>query len=115
MNGQIVAILESRLGVQLAELIAKRGGKPTAALERHAIDSAVFTSASQVHNLFEYARTQNKSGDLAAKLNSTLVASIGPVCTAALARFSVTAGLEARPPKLGPLLEALDAALSGRR
>ncbi len=28
MNGQTVAILESRLGERLAELIAKRGGKP---------------------------------------------------------------------------------------
>ena len=28
MNGQTVAILESRLGAQIVELIAKRGGKP---------------------------------------------------------------------------------------
>lgn len=83
-----------------------------AALERREIDSAVFTSASQIHNLFELARTLDKSGTLAANLNLTLVASIGPVCTAALAQHGVKAGLEASPPKLGPLVNALDAALS---
>lgn len=82
------------------------------ALERHEIASVVFTSASQVHNLFGYAQTLGKSGALAANLNSTLIASIGPVSTAALAHFGVRAGLEASPPKLGPLVTALDAALS---
>lgn len=82
------------------------------ALERREIDSVVVTSASQIHNLFELAKTLNKHGTLAAHLNSTLVASIGPVCSAALARFGVKPGLEASPPKLGPLVNALDAALS---
>lgn len=82
------------------------------ALDRRGIDSVVFTSASQIHNLFELAQTLSKSDKLAANLNATLVASIGPVCTAALAQHGVKAGLEARPPKLGPLLDALDAALS---
>ena len=81
-------------------------------LERRGVDSVVFTSASQIYNLFELAQTLNKSGDLAANLNATLVASIGPVCTAALARFGVKPAIEASPPKLGPLVNALDAALS---
>lgn len=85
-----------------------------AALERREIDSVVFTSASQAHNLFELARTLGKGDTLAANLNSTLVASIGPVSTAALAQFGVKAGLEASPPKLGPLVTALDGALSRR-
>jgi len=84
------------------------------ALERKAIDSTVFTSASQVHNLFEVARTLKRDATLAANLNATLVASIGPVCSAALAQFGVHAELEARPPKLGPLINALDAALAAR-
>lgn len=88
----------------LAELIA--------ALARREIDSVVFTSASQVQNLFDFARSTNTSADLAANLNATLVASIGPVCTTALTHAGVKTGLEARPPKLGPLLNALDAALS---
>lgn len=83
-----------------------------ASLARGEIASVVFTSASQVHNLFGIARTLGKSDMLAADLNATLIASIGPVCTAALAQYGVKAGLEARPPKLGPLVNALDEALS---
>ena len=82
------------------------------ALERREIDAVVVTSASQIHNLFELARTLDKAGSLAANLNATLVASIGPVCSAALAQLGIKPGLEASPPKLGPLLNALDDALS---
>jgi uroporphyrinogen-III synthase len=45
-------------------------------------------------------------------LNRTLVASIGPVASAALRELGVKVGLEASPPKLGALLAALDKALS---
>jgi uroporphyrinogen-III synthase len=45
-------------------------------------------------------------------LNATLVASIGPVASAALREVDVRVGLEARPPKLGALLAALDHALA---
>jgi uroporphyrinogen-III synthase len=45
-------------------------------------------------------------------LNATLVVSIGPVCTAALAQYGVRPRVEANPPKLGPLMNALDQALS---
>ena len=83
-----------------------------AALERHEIASVVFTSASQVHNLFDFAQTRDEDKNLAANLNATLVASIGPVSTAALTHFGVRPALEASPPKLGPLVNALDAALS---
>ncbi len=83
-----------------------------AALERREIASVVLTSASQIQNLFEVAKSLNKADTLAASLNATLVASIGPVCSAALLRFGVRPGLEASPPKLGPLINALDAALS---
>ncbi len=83
-----------------------------AALGCYDVASVVFTSASQVHNLFEFARTLGKHETLAANLNATLVASIGPVSTTALAHFGVTAKLEAKPPKLGPLVNALDAALT---
>jgi hypothetical protein len=47
-------------------------------------------------------------------LNATLVASIGPVCSRALRAHGVTIALEASPPKLGPLVQAIDAALTGR-
>lgn len=84
------------------------------ALERREIDAVAFTSASQVHHLFDVAQQHGAGGSLAAHLNRTLVASIGPVCTAALTHFGVTIGLEPRPPKLGPLVNALDEALSRR-
>jgi hypothetical protein len=37
---------------------------------------------------------------------------VGPVSSDALRKFKVKIGLEARPPKLGPLMNALDKALS---
>jgi uroporphyrinogen-III synthase len=88
----------------LAELIE--------ALERGEVDATVFTSASQAHNLFSFAQKLGREGPLAADLSRTLVASIGPVCSAALREHGVTIALEASPPKLGPLVAALDRALS---
>ena len=83
------------------------------ALERSTVDAVVFTSASQVHNLFTVAERVARAATLRGALNATCVASIGPVCSAALQRHGVTIDIEASPPKLGPLLDALDAALSG--
>jgi uroporphyrinogen-III synthase len=80
-----------------------------AALARGEVDAAVFTSASQAHNLFALAE---EPGELARDLNRALVASIGPVCSAALRSHGVEVGLEASPPKLGPLVAALEKALS---
>jgi uroporphyrinogen-III synthase len=82
------------------------------ALGRGEIDAVVVTNAAQVHNLFELAERQGRAEALRESLNRALVASIGPVASAALARFQVKVGLEASPPKLGPLVAALDAALS---
>jgi uroporphyrinogen-III synthase len=82
------------------------------ALEREQVDATVFTSASQAHNLFALAQKIGKQGPLAANLNRTLVASIGPVCSVALREHGVRIALEAKPPKLGPLVAALDRALS---
>ena len=58
------------------------------------------------------ARRLGSDGSLATNLNRTLIASIGPVCSAALRGYGVNIGLEAKPPKLGPLVAALDPALS---
>ena len=82
------------------------------ALERAQVDATVFTSASQAHNLFALAGKLGRQGSLAANLSRTLVASIGPVCSAALEEHGVRIALEASPPKLGPLVAALDRALS---
>jgi uroporphyrinogen-III synthase len=81
------------------------------ALERGEVDATVFTSASQAHNLFALARRMGKEAPLPAGLNRTLVASIGPVCSAALRTHGVNSAVEASPPKLGPLVDALEKAL----
>lgn len=119
-NEKLEAALQAR-GAEVVEVPTYRWALPqdTAplvtlmdALDGNKVDAAVFTSASQAGNLFALADTLGRRGAVAAGLNRTLVASVGPVCTAALAHFGVKAGLEARPPKMGPLVAALDAALS---
>ena len=82
-------------------------------LDAHRIDATVFTSASQAQNLFSFADTLGRRGSLAANLNATLVASVGPVCSEALKGLGVHVNVEPSPPKMGPLVAALDTALSG--
>ena len=77
------------------------------ALDRGEIDAAVFTSASQVRNLFAVAEQHAGPNHLRRRLNAVVVASIGPVCSDALAKAGVKVTLEASPPKLGPLVEML--------
>jgi len=81
-------------------------------IEQRGVDAVAFTNAAQVYNLFELATTLGRADALHSGLNSTLVASVGPVCSDALKKFGVTVGLEASPPKLGPLISALEQALS---
>ncbi len=83
-------------------------------LDRTEVDAVVFTSASQVHNLMAVAAREDRVTSLRVALNATLIASIGPVCSAALTEAGIAVRLEASPPKLGPMLEALDAAFAGR-
>ncbi len=119
-NEKLEAALHAR-GAEVVEVPTYRWALPqdTAplvalmdALERNVVDAAVFTSASQAYNLFGLADTLGRKAAVAAGLNRTLVASVGPVCTAALAEFGVTAGVEASPPKMGPLVAALETALA---
>jgi uroporphyrinogen-III synthase len=73
-------------------------------LQRGEMDAVLFTNAEQVRNLFAVS----KDKDLKGALNRTLVASIGPVASAALREAGVTIGVEASPPKLGALLSAVE-------
>ena len=82
------------------------------ALESRRVDAIAITNAAQVYNLFDLAGRLGRAEALRAGLNRTLVASVGPVSSHALRKFGVTVALEASPPKLGPLVEALEAALS---
>jgi uroporphyrinogen-III synthase len=120
VNVELDRALESR-GAQVAEIPTYRWSLPqdtrplrdlVVSLERGEVDAAVFTNAEQARNLFAVARELGKSEALKDALNRTLVASIGPVASAALREANVQIALEASPPKLGALLNALDSALS---
>ena len=83
------------------------------ALERREVDAVVVTSASQVRNLFAVAERERRVDALRAGLAHTLIASVGPVSSRALRDAGLDVGVEASPPKLGPLMDALAAALRG--
>jgi len=72
------------------------------------IDALAVTNAEQVRNLLLVGNKAN----LKDALNRLVVASIGPVASAALREAGVRIGVEASPPKLGPLLDALEAYLT---
>ena len=119
-NRELQAALESE-GAEVIEIVTYRWALPedTAplqrlidALGRDEIDLVAFTSASQASNLFAVAQCHGKETSLKQSLVRTLVASIGPVCSAALRKLAVRVDIEAHPPKLGPFIDAINAALS---
>jgi uroporphyrinogen-III synthase len=119
-NRELQRALEAR-SAKVIEIKTYRWGLPDNiaplvelidALARDQIDVVAFTSASQANNLFAVAAQIAKQEPLKIGLNRTLVASIGPVCTAALARLGVKVMIEPRPPKLGPFIMAINEALS---
>jgi len=72
------------------------------------VDVAIFTSAHQVENAFEYAARLGLAQALRdACDHAVLVASIGPVTNEALARHGVHADLSPDQPKLGALVDCL--------
>jgi len=75
---------------------------------RGGVDVAIFTSAHQVDNAFEYAARVNLAQPLrAAFAKGVLVAAIGPITSEALARHGVHADLSPEQPKLGALVDCL--------
>jgi uroporphyrinogen-III synthase len=116
-NRELDAALEAR-GAEVIEIPTYRWSLPkdtaplaelVGRLERGEMDAVLFTNAEQVRNLFAVSKNLNK--DVKASLNNTFVASIGPVASAALRDAGVKIALEAKPPKLGALLSAVDGAL----
>jgi len=103
-NHELQAELESE-GADVTEIVTYRDK----------IDLVAFTSASQASNLFTVAQCDGKQESLKQSLGRTLVASIGPVCSVALRKLAVRVDIEAKPPKLGPFIEAINAALSDPR
>jgi uroporphyrinogen-III synthase len=119
-NVELDRALEAR-GAQVTEIPTYRWSLPAdtqpleqliGALERGAMHAVVFTNGEQVRNLFAVAKKLGRESGLRSALNRTLVASIGPVASAALREFEISVGLESKPPKLGALMSALDTALS---
>ena len=117
VNVELDRALEAR-GAQVTEIPTYRWSLPAdtaplerliGALERGELHAVVFTNAEQARNLFAVAKNKAALRDA---LNRTLVASIGPVASAALREHQVEVGLESSPPKLGALMSALDSALS---
>ena len=83
---------------EIIEIVTYRWGLPEDttpllrlidALGRDEIDLVAFTSASQASNLFTIAQYDGKEASLKQSLGRTLVASIGPVCSAALRKLGV--------------------------
>lgn len=118
-NAELDHALEAR-GARVVEVPVYRWALPQDtkpmvelldALALGRVDAVAFTNAAQVRNLFELAEQLGRRKALDAALKSTLVASIGPVCTRALDEHGVKAGIEASPPKLGPFVQALETAL----
>jgi uroporphyrinogen-III synthase len=119
-NQALREALEKR-GARVEEIATYRWALPAdtqplkeflAALARSSVDAVVFTSAVQIYNLYTVAENMGRAPQLADQLNRLVVGSIGPVCSRALREHGVTPSFEASPPKLGPLVEGLDAALS---
>jgi uroporphyrinogen-III synthase len=119
-NAELQAALAGR-GAEVVEIATYRWSVPQdtapllhliAALSRGEVDLVAFTSASQAGNLFAVARQHDSEALLRQGLSRTIVASIGPVCSAALRRLAVKVDVEAQPPKLGPFIGAIQAALT---
>jgi uroporphyrinogen-III synthase len=83
-------------------------------LRADVVDAVVFTSAAQVRNLFAVVGASEGEDALRASLVRTRVVSIGPVCSEALRGAGLRVDSEAKPPKLGFLIAALESALAAR-
>lgn len=108
-------------GARIVELATYRWALPQdlkplqkllAALANSSVDAVVFTSAVQLQNLFNVAESLHSDRLLADQLNQVVIASIGPICSKALMVRGIRPTFEASPPKLGPLLEGLERALT---
>jgi len=72
------------------------------------VDAVVFTSQIQARHLFLIAADTVSPDELARALNTqTVVASVGPTCTAVLRDLGVTPHVEPEHPKVGHLIKAL--------
>lgn len=72
------------------------------------LDFTAFTSAAQVHMLFQIAGGEASAAELTSWLRErTVVAAVGPVCAAALRDHGVSPSIQPEQPKMVPLVRAL--------
>jgi uroporphyrinogen-III synthase len=69
------------------------------------VDVVLFTAAIQVHHLLQVAEEMGVKGSLVSALKKTIVASIGPVTSGALAEYGIPISLEPTHPKMGFLVK----------
>jgi uroporphyrinogen-III synthase len=80
------------------------------------VDILLFTSANQLSNVLAIAdKIGHLDGIRAAIVQRTLVASIGPTCSEALADNGFPVQFEASPPKMGPLVRGAIEAWRSRK
>jgi uroporphyrinogen-III synthase len=75
------------------------------ALLGHEVDVAMFTASVQLQHLLEIASRTQRSSEVIAALNHTVVASIGPVTSGELHRQGVAVDIEPSHPKMGFLVK----------
>jgi len=75
-----------------------------AALIAGSIDVVLLTSAMQIHNLMRVATEGGLADQARTALASTVIGSIGPICSEALAAYGLAADLEPTHPKMGQLV-----------
>jgi uroporphyrinogen-III synthase len=74
------------------------------AIEHGKVDVVVLTSGVQLTHLWVVAQQLGKEASLRQGLERTVIASIGPTCTAEIRRHGLTPDLEASHPKMGILI-----------
>lgn len=106
-----------RAGAELIEVYPYEWGEPVDVGPVHAlldrlvageVDITAFTSASQVHILFQIARAQGREVEVGEALrHRTVTAALGPVCAAALHDHGVSPRIQPEWPKMAPLVASL--------
>ncbi len=76
-----------------------------AAISHREIQVALFTSANQVYSVFAAARAEGSEEPFLKGLKSTVLASIGPVCSEALREHGLEPDLEPTHTKMGHLIK----------
>lgn len=70
------------------------------------LDVLLFTNATQVEHAFAIARQDGNARELRKALASTVIASVGPTCTAMLNSYGVEVDIEPERPMMGALVAA---------